>query len=175
MSQRNEVIILCRCDSRPTVAKGQSGQTGIISCFAMSPETDGVFAVGSYGRTVGLYSEEMAGALWLIQGQSGGVTHLQFSPDGQRLYTGGRKDPEILCWDMRHPGRVLMTLQRPLDTNQRLYFDQDRVGRHLISGCSEGKVLLWNTTAIPVENSSEATIEPIRIVSAHSSVVSGAR
>lgn len=45
---------------------------------------------------VGLYSEPEGVALCVLEGHRGGVTHLKFSPDGMVLYSGGRKDPEIL-------------------------------------------------------------------------------
>jgi hypothetical protein len=46
----------------------------------------------------GLYSEPEGTALCVLEGHRGGVTHLKFSPDGMVLYSGGRKDPEILWY-----------------------------------------------------------------------------
>ena len=40
---------------------------------------------------VGLYSESTEGAVILIEGVGGGVTHILFSQDGNLLYTGYRK------------------------------------------------------------------------------------
>lgn len=41
---------------------------------------------------VGVYSDTDGGQLvFLLQGQRGGVTHVLFSPDGTKLYSGGRK------------------------------------------------------------------------------------
>lgn len=57
-----------------------------------------------------------------------------FSPDGLQLYSGGRKDPEILCWDLRNPGQVLFTIKRTLETNQRIYFDLSADGTYLLTG-----------------------------------------
>ncbi|KAL3256815.1 hypothetical protein MRX96_017105 [Rhipicephalus microplus] len=65
------------------------GQPGIISCFAFSPL--GVYAAGSYCKTVAVYSESDGVLQFILSGHQGGVTHLRFSPDGQRLYSGGRK------------------------------------------------------------------------------------
>ena len=39
-----------------------------------------------------------------MEGQRGGLTHVQFTCDGGKLLAGGRKDDEILVWDMRNPG-----------------------------------------------------------------------
>lgn len=36
----------------------------------------------------------------------GGVTHLKFAPDGRLLYSGSRKDDEIVCWDIRRTDEV---------------------------------------------------------------------
>jgi hypothetical protein len=39
------------------------------------------------------------------------------------LYTGARRDSEILCWDIRHTSEVLYRCTRAADTNQRVGFD----------------------------------------------------
>lgn len=57
-----------------------------------------------------------------------------FSPDGTKLFTGGRKDPEIICWDLRNPGTVLFILNRTVLTNQRIYFDITPNGQYVFSG-----------------------------------------
>lgn len=40
--------------------------------------------------SVGVYTESDGELLCLLQGQSGGVTHVIFSPDATKLYSGGR-------------------------------------------------------------------------------------
>ena len=37
-------------------------------------------------------------------------------------------------WDLRNPGQVLYTLNRTVETNQRIYFDLDPTGKWLITG-----------------------------------------
>ncbi|CAC5411971.1 WRAP53 [Mytilus coruscus] len=138
------------CIQRPTFVKHQ-GQPGIISCIAASPQGGGIYAAGSYARAIALYHEPEGNMVCMFQGQQGGVTHIAFSPDGTKLYSGGRKDPEILCWDLRKPGQILFVALRLCETNQRLYFDQDIVGRHLFSGCHDGTVCMWDTTQPPVK------------------------
>nr|XP_056719603.1 telomerase Cajal body protein 1 [Euleptes europaea] len=135
------------CETRPTFAKKQ-GQSGIISCIAFSP-TQPVYACASYSKTVGLYSRAEGDPLALLHGHRGGVTHALFSPEGFCLYTGGRKDSEILCWDLRQPGEVLFSMRRTVATNQRLYFDLDPSGRYLVSGDTEGLVTIWDTSQPP--------------------------
>ncbi|XP_076095869.1 telomerase Cajal body protein 1-like [Mytilus galloprovincialis] len=162
------------CIQRPTFVKHQ-GQPGIISCIAASPQGGGVYAAGSYARAIALYHEPEGNMVCMFQGQQGGVTHIAFSPDGTKLYSGGRKDPEILCWDLRKPGQILFVALRLCETNQRLYFDQDTVGRHLFSGCHDGTVCVWDTTQSPVKvlDESDPLLKPIIKYKAHGDCVNG--
>ncbi|KAM4714799.1 telomerase Cajal body protein 1 [Anableps anableps] len=149
------------CEERPTVVK-KRGQSGIISCFAFSP-CQSVYACGSYSRCAGLYSCQDGTLLALLPTRHhGGLTHLLFSPDGNYLYTGGRKDPEILCWDLRDPGKVVFSLKRNVATNQRIYFDLDPSGRYLLSGDTEGAMSVWDTQTAPPEGSEELLQPRIR-------------
>lgn len=142
------------CEERPTIVKKQ-GQSGIISCFGFSP-CQSVYACGSYSRCAGLYSCQDGTLLALLPTRHhGGLTHLLFSPDGNYLYTGGRKDPEILCWDLREPGKVVFSLKRNVATNQRIYFDLDQSGRYLLSGDTEGVVSVWDTQTAPPDGNEE--------------------
>ena len=64
-----------------------------------------MYAVGTYSKSVGVYLEDQRGhCLCLLEGQTGGVTQIKFTADGTFLLAGGRKDREILVWDMRNPG-----------------------------------------------------------------------
>nr|CAG4650181.1 EOG090X06W9 [Sida crystallina] len=122
-----------------------ASQSGIISCLAVNPGLPSVYAAGSYMKSIGLYSEQDGTSLCVLEGHKGGVTHITFSPDGLMLYSGGRKDPEIICWDLRNPGCVLFIMKRTVDTNQRIYFDLDPSGRYLISGETSGLAQIWDT------------------------------
>jgi WD40 repeat protein len=123
-----------------TLQKNKEGQAGILSTLAFSPTNSGMLAVGSYGQTTGIYREDNMELLYVLHGQEGGVTHVQFSKDGNYLYTGGRKDPYILCWDIRKSVEIVYKLYRATEnTNQRVFFDIEPCGRHLGTG---GQVLL---------------------------------
>ncbi|XP_046851932.1 telomerase Cajal body protein 1-like [Xenia sp. Carnegie-2017] len=135
-----------QCQSRPTVSKKQ-GQPGIISCIAISPEQNGLYACGSFSKSVGIYCEQKGSLLTLLEGHQGGVTHLLFSQDGLKLYSGARKDNEIICWDLRNPGDVLFVMKRSVKTNQRMYFDVDSSGKYIVSGNHDGTVSIWDTCA----------------------------
>lgn len=61
-----------------------------MSCIAFSP-VQPVYAAASYARTAALYARADGAPLALLHGHCGGITHLLFAPDGQRLFTGARK------------------------------------------------------------------------------------
>lgn len=160
---------------RPTTVK-KEGQNGIISSIAFSPDHSGMYALGSYSKSVGVYSDSDGELIFLLQGQQGGVTHVMFSPDGTKLYSGGRKDDEMICWDVRNPGTVLYCMMRSVDTNQRVYFDIDRTGQYIISGNADGIVSIWDSTLPPVndDTTKEATLQPIMKFVTHGDFVNGA-
>ncbi|KAG7170653.1 telomerase Cajal body protein 1-like [Homarus americanus] len=80
-----------------------------------------------------------------LEGCPSGVTHVQFSADGTKLFSGTRKNNEIWCWDMRNPGKLLCAYEREVSTNQRIYFDlEPQHSRFLISGNTKGEVLKWD-------------------------------
>ncbi|KAM4749229.1 LOW QUALITY PROTEIN: telomerase Cajal body protein 1 [Rhinophrynus dorsalis] len=155
------------CQCRPTFHKKQ-GQSGIISCIAFSPTQD-VYACGSYSKSVGLYSRHEGVTLAVLQGHHGGVTHLVFSSDGHCVFSCGRKDPEILCWDIRYPGKVLSSMTRNVTTNQRIYFDLEISGQYLICGDTEGLVTVWDTFA----PSGEGPLLPLMQFQAQKDCVNG--
>ncbi|XP_020630480.1 telomerase Cajal body protein 1-like isoform X3 [Orbicella faveolata] len=160
---------------RPTTVK-KEGQNGIISSIAFSQDNSGMYALGSYSKSVGVYSDSDGELIFLLQGQQGGVTHVMFSPDGTKLYSGGRKDDEIICWDVRNPGTVLYCMMRSVDTNQRVYFDIDRTGQYIISGNADGCVSIWDSTLPPLndDTTKEATLQPVMKFVAHGDFVNGA-
>jgi len=135
----------------------KSGQNGIISCLAVS-EILPVYAAGCYDKTVGLYSTQ-GDRLCVLRGQMGGVTQVTFTKDGTKLLAGGRKDNEILCWDLRQPGMVLFTLQREVNTNQTIQFSLSPCEKYLSSANTDGSVRVWN-----LENQADSdtgVLEPV--------------
>lgn len=128
-----------------TIQGNKEGQTGIISAVAFSPTHTGMLATGSYSQTTAIYREDNMELLYVLHGQEGGITHVQFSKDGNYLYTGGRKDPYILCWDIRKAVEVVYKLYRSSEyTNQRIFFDIEPLGRHLATGGQDGLVHIYD-------------------------------
>ncbi|KAJ3625249.1 hypothetical protein MTP99_018810 [Tenebrio molitor] len=116
------------------------------SCLVASQAQPGVVAIGSWKNTIELVSQSDGSFRHLckLTGHKGGITAMAFSLDGSRLYSGGRKDKEIICWDLRVPGRPMFCLTREANTNQKISIDLSRCGNWLVSGGSDGKVQVWN-------------------------------
>jgi len=144
-----------QCEERPTckTRKSRRGQRGLISCFAFNSE--GLYAAGSYARSTAIYSARSGEMLCELRGQRGGVTHTQFS--GHYLFTGGRRDPFVMCWDVRNLSGLLCEFPREVTTNQRIGFDVRDSGRYLITGSGKS-VWLFDTTR---RKTSDAVPEPI--------------
>jgi hypothetical protein len=62
--------------SPPCLCRRSKGQKGIISTIAFNPDRSGMYAAGSYSRSVGLYSEGSKRAMCLLDGANGGITHV---------------------------------------------------------------------------------------------------
>ncbi|KAF3326245.1 putative guanine nucleotide-binding protein [Carex littledalei] len=131
-----------------SLSKGEDGASaGLVSsiCFAPAQAQSSMFALGSYNQTTTVYEENSMEPLYILHGQQGGVTQVLFSKDGNYLYTGGRKDPYILCWDIRNTGTILYKLYRSSEnTNQRISFDIEPSGRYLGTGGQDGLVHIYD-------------------------------
>ena len=149
--------------------KEESGQQGIISCLDIS-QTLPIYAAGSFDRTVGLYSTQ-GERLCQLRGHSGGVTQVTFTRDGTKLLTGARKDSEIICWDLRQPGRVLYTLRRVVHTNQTVAFSLSPCNKFLVSANTDGSVRVWDLTSSADQQTGE--LQPLTGWMLHHDAVTG--
>ncbi|PNH07249.1 Telomerase Cajal body protein 1, partial [Tetrabaena socialis] len=124
--------------------KQQESIAGIVSCIAFSPAGE-VFAAGTYTGALGVYDARTYELSLLLSGNRGGLTQLMFSADGNYLYTGARQDEQMFCWDVRHTYEALYTMQRDTGrTNQRIQFDIEPCGKHLITGDCSGRVTVFD-------------------------------
>ncbi|XP_062087343.1 uncharacterized protein LOC133794159 isoform X2 [Humulus lupulus] len=151
-----------------TLQGNKEGQTGILSAMAFCPTHTGMLAIGSYSQTTGIYREDNMELLYVLHGQEGGVTHVQFSKDGNYLYTGGRKDPYIMCWDMRKTVDVVYKLYRSSEyTNQRISFDIEPQGQHLGTGGQDGSVHIYDLKTGQWVSSFQAALDTVNGFSFH--------
>lgn len=116
------------------------------SCLVASQAQPGVVAIGTWKNTIELVSQSDGTFRHLckLSGHKGGITSMAFSLDGFRLYSGARKDKEIICWDLRVPGRPMFCVPREVNTNQKISIDLSVDGKWLVSGGTDGKVQVWN-------------------------------
>ena len=125
---------------------GAIARVGAVSCLSSSPAEAGsapLLAVGGFGGGVALVDLRdgaRASPAALLGGHATGVTGLAWSPDGNYLYTGARKDARILCWDVRGASDAAVYAMRRASahSNQRVGFDVEPCGRHLVTGGEDG-------------------------------------
>ncbi|CAH1116130.1 unnamed protein product [Phaedon cochleariae] len=119
-----------------------------VSCLVASQAQPGVVAIGTYKNTIELVSQSDGSFRHLckLNGHKGGITTMAFSLDGFRLYSGARKDKDIICWDLRVPGRPMFCVPREVNTNQKINIDLSLDGKWLVSGGTDGKVQVWNVS-----------------------------
>ncbi|KAL0489083.1 telomerase Cajal body protein [Acrasis kona] len=123
------------------------GHTGIISCLAFNKQMVGMYAAGSYNKSVGIYDEDQNSLQHLLDSKhKGGVTHVCFSDNGNMLFSGGRKDDFVMCYDVRNLYEPLfvMSFERKVSTNQKIVFDVDPTSRYLMTGCDDGRVKVFD-------------------------------
>lgn len=150
-------------------------QPGIISCMSFNPQLPSVFAAGSYLGSVGLYNLERNNLFCRMDGNIGGVTQVKFSSCGTKLFSGSRKNNEILCWDIRNPGTLLCGFKRQVSTSQRIYFDlEPHYNRFLVSGDTGGRILKWDLDENQeTPGSDDFTKEPSSAFMAHKDCTNG--
>lgn len=117
---------------------------GIISCLEVNPQNPNLIACGSYSRSIGIFQTETFEPIQILQGHQGGVTQVKFSEDGNYLFSGGRKDSYIYCWDMRKLEGAVYKLPRVCRNNQRLMFDINPVCNYLFTSSQDGNVLVYD-------------------------------
>ncbi|KAK8969340.1 hypothetical protein KSP40_PGU013091 [Platanthera guangdongensis] len=73
--------------------RAYDGMDEITAALSVSFNTSGtkMLAVGSYSQSTAVFVEDNMELLYVLHGQMGGVTQVQFSKDGNYIYTGGRK------------------------------------------------------------------------------------
>jgi WD40 repeat protein len=120
-------------------------QVGKLSCLAFCNSLQ-VLAAGSFSGRVGLF--DSSGKLQTLMEntrQKAGVTQVAWTSDNT-LVVGGRRSEQMTCFDVRNPDVPLFALERPVYSNQRVFFcvTQDEIW----SGDGSaplGLVSVWNS------------------------------
>lgn len=114
-----------------------------ISCLATN-YYESMIAAGSWSKQITLIDMRDYLTIDTLQGHRQGVTFVKFSANGQNLFSGSRKDSNLLMWDLRNTSLPLFRFQRRVDNNQRVYFDVSYNSNWLVSGDTRGIVHVWN-------------------------------
>ncbi|CDI98268.1 WD repeat containing antisense to TP53 [Echinococcus multilocularis] len=148
-----------RSERRPPLGQ-RSKQGGIFSALSApvlngvsGDSAESVYAVGTFGGTVAVYSESGGGEAVspILQGPRRGVSQVQFVTPASGvvpwyLIAGGRSDGSIYVWDSRFlkSETPLATLSRRVENYQRFQFDVDPTGRYLFTGNQTGAVSCYD-------------------------------
>jgi WD40 repeat protein len=96
---------------------------------------------GSYDDTVRLWDAVTGAALQTLEGHSGHVSSVAFSPDGKRVVSGSWKDKTAQLWDAV-TGAALQTLEGHSRAVSSVAFSPD--GKRVVSGSWDKTVQLWD-------------------------------
>ena len=165
--QRREPLL-----SLPTIPSTNSnlvgggvGVRGLVGAMAVSSE--GLLAIGTYNRGIGIYDAEGQGdviAVWNLPSDKAerggkGVTGIRWSGDGRYLFISERGSHGVMVYDVRVEGREVGWLAgREADTNQRLSIDVfpagDGNGDEIWAGGRDGQVRMWRWSGLTDSESS---------------------
>ncbi|EDW02865.1 GH10930 [Drosophila grimshawi] len=128
-----------------------------VSCIAQTSEHPQTVTCGNWRGYIQQYDLRCApkvGPLFTLGGHTGGITQLRYVNDAGtggggggnwQLFSGARKCPKLLQWDMRNYKQPLREFQRLVNTNQRIQFDlSPQQHSWLASGDTMGVLNLWH-------------------------------
>ncbi|XP_043469258.1 telomerase Cajal body protein 1 isoform X2 [Leptopilina heterotoma] len=144
--------------------------SGLVSCIRENPIMPGLVAFGTYSKYIGLYQN---GPVCCFKTNSG-VTQLEFSPCGTKLYSAVRRSNEFYCWDLRNPGVVLWSMEnREANTNQKINFDISKDGSTIVSGGVDGVVKVWKVDVVKATEEEAEELNPISRISLSKDCING--
>jgi WD domain, G-beta repeat len=87
---------------------------------------------------------------------------------GNFVYSGARRDPHILCWDVRYTGECLYRLAgHAADSAQRVGFDIEPSGRLLFAGGTDGHVRVYDLAEGSLVREVRVAEDTVSCVSVH--------
>ncbi len=128
---------------------------------AVSYSPDGTRIAVASRTGIWLYDANTGAEVALLQGRTGIVISVVYSPDGQTLASGSG-DGTILLWDVT-TGQVKTTLEGHTDWVSSVAYSSD--GNTLASGSGDGTVRLWDVTTGEVKTTLEGHTDEVFSVS----------
>ena len=105
---------------------------------------DGRALSGSEDNTVRLWEVETGRCLRVLEGHSGSVLSVAWSPDGRRALSGS-EDNTVRLWDIE-TGRCLRVLEGHSDGVRSVAWSPD--GRRAFSGADNGVMRVWDVARL---------------------------
>jgi WD40 repeat protein len=109
-----------------------------------SPDGKALASGSTYGDVI-LWDLQTLASIGTFQGQSGAIYSLAFSPDGQRLATGGSGQQTVGIWDMA-TRQIVATLAAPGSVHHAVQFSPD--GNALLTVNGGGALHYWRAPSL---------------------------
>jgi WD40 repeat protein len=126
-------------------------EKSVVSCFDFNFKNN-FYVAGTYSNSVFLMdyrSDKSFG--YLDKFHTGGINQLKFcNINTNLLFTGARKDNQILLWDCRKVNQPLNSFYKNNSTNQKINFTIDHEDKYLFTGCSDGTIIIYEINSYKV-------------------------
>lgn len=149
--------------------KAAARRGGLVSAIAFCPDYSGAYAVGTFSNHITVYVENAGSSPALeLDSLPFGVTCLRWSPDGVKLWAGGRNDDDIICFDLRNTRSEIGRISRLCRSQQRYSFALDPWGARLWTGSQSGELVCFDTdTFQPMWRCDQAEADATHSVAIH--------
>jgi WD40 repeat protein/serine/threonine protein kinase len=121
---------------------------------AFSPNAKCVVSRRLNEKTLALWDATTGQQTHVLEGHSGPVTSLAFSPDGQRILSGS-DDSTLKLWDVE-TGEETLTLKAHTAGVESVAWSPD--GQRIVSSSSDGSIRLWDASAGKAKPIAEARV-----------------
>lgn len=149
--------------------KAAARRGGLVSAIAFCPDYSGAYAVGTFSNHITVYVENAGSSPALELDSLGfGVTCLRWSPDGVKLWAGGRNCDDIICFDLRNTRSEIGRISRLCRSQQRYSFALDPWGARVWTGSQSGELVCFDAdTFQPVWRCDQAEADATHSVAIH--------
>lgn len=102
----------------------------LVSCFDFNHNLD-FYLLGTYSKNIYLVDYRTDKTFASIQRHTGGINNLIILQNNNEFLSGGRKDNEVLLWDVRNLDEPVYSFYRNNPSSQKINFTIDDNDKYL--------------------------------------------